>query len=418
MKKVRYSVLTAVLVLAALMLCSSMSLGAPAKTISLLTDKANWEASWLQMGRAASTKVSVDLDMTGYTGLEMYMAAVRTSVSSPNAPELFTWWSNWKLKELVDVGLVKDITDVYKAYRGQIPEGVLKAVSFDGKIYGVPIMVSYSVVWYNKHVFNKYGLVEPKTWDEFIKICDTLRQNGVTPMGSTVAGVWPSFTWFQALISGIDPNAYEAVTAGKMSWTSKPVQQTFELWRSLIKKGYFSDPGTDLGAELPSMFAQGQIGMFLFGDFYSAYFDSIGLKAGVDYDAFLLPSSDPALNPTTHFEIAPMLVSAKSRDLDSAIKFVSYWLSPEGQELWAKLQGFVPVNSTAKLDNCNPVKAKIARQVGKGKVEVAVRFWEATPPELSLSACELFGKFVLNPDSYQAVMGDLDKMARSYWGKR
>jgi len=51
------------------------------------------------------------------------------------------------------------------------------------------------VVYYSIPVFKKFGLEEPKTWEDFIKICDVLKANDVIPLGITVReGGPPSFT--------------------------------------------------------------------------------------------------------------------------------------------------------------------------------------------------------------------------------
>ena len=37
-------------------------------------------------------------------------------------------------------------------------------------------------MYYNKAIFDKYGLEVPTTYDEYVQVCDTLKENGVTPV--------------------------------------------------------------------------------------------------------------------------------------------------------------------------------------------------------------------------------------------
>ncbi|WP_258360823.1 ABC transporter substrate-binding protein [Moorella sulfitireducens] len=87
----------------------------------------------------------------------------------------------------------------------------------DGKIYALPyIHVSYGFL-YNKKIFDKYGLKEPETWDEFFALLDTLKKNGVTPLALGTKDAWvvsevisnPNYVnflggedWHQALLKG------------------------------------------------------------------------------------------------------------------------------------------------------------------------------------------------------------------------
>lgn len=87
----------------------------------------------------------------------------------------------------------------------------------EGNIYGLPYMyVSYSWL-YNKDIFDKYGLSEPETWEDFYATVDVLKENGVTPIALGTKDAWVlneivsagnygSFTdgekWRQAMLKG------------------------------------------------------------------------------------------------------------------------------------------------------------------------------------------------------------------------
>ena len=142
-----------------------------------------------------------------YPDTSTYQAAVRASLRTPSAPGIFTWWSGYRMKDLVDAGLVADVTPLWKKYTdaGLYNPSLASAYTFNGKIYGIPDLVAYWVVFYNKKVFDKYQLTPPKTWAELEKVAATLKENKVTPFGATVHGRWPSFIWFEELLVRQDP---------------------------------------------------------------------------------------------------------------------------------------------------------------------------------------------------------------------
>ena len=69
---------------------------------------------------------------------------------------------------------------------------------YDGKLWAAPLYLMGIPLAYNKDLFKKAGLDPenpPKTWDEFLKACETLKKAGITPMAGGAAkasafGAW------------------------------------------------------------------------------------------------------------------------------------------------------------------------------------------------------------------------------------
>src|SRR5438128_12083444 len=121
--------------------------------------KANWQDAFT----SALGKAPVAVTITPYADTSTYQAAVRASLKTPQAPGLFTWWSGYRMKDLVDAGLVADVSDIWKKYvdAGKYSASLAGAYTFDGKIYAVPNNIAWWVVFYNKKTFAQYGLTPP-----------------------------------------------------------------------------------------------------------------------------------------------------------------------------------------------------------------------------------------------------------------
>ena len=52
----------------------------------------------------------------------------------------------------------------------------------DGELYLFPNALYCEFFWYRTDKFEQYGLKEPTTWDEFLKVCATLKENGEIPI--------------------------------------------------------------------------------------------------------------------------------------------------------------------------------------------------------------------------------------------
>ena len=384
--------------------------------LRLFTDKPGWQTGWDAVFAGFKEKTGVDVEMTGYTEIDTYTAAVKTGIPSNQGPDVFTWWSNYKIADLAKEGLLEDLSPLFEAEKGKYNPGILDSFSYEGAIYGAPVLVASWLMFYNKPVFEQYGLSEPATWDEFMNVCEALKSNGVTPIGFTIGGGWTSFFWFQQIFASNYPDAYYAVCQGEQSWKSEEVKKTFEIWKEMIDKGYFTDPGVDLGNDIPPMFAKGEVAMTYCGDWYTAYFDAIELKGGEDYSMFVIPPYETGRPKTVIYEAGPICISKNAQNKETAKKFIEYWISDEGQRIWSEAMKFVSPNSAVPKDHLDSVKQKISADVfGDPDAELIVRFWEATLETISLPACASFDKFVLAPDTYEDVMEELDQMSSKAW---
>lgn len=392
---------------------------APAQgPVKLFTDKPGWQTSWDAVFMAFKEKTGIDVEMTGFTDLNTYIASVKTGLASKEGPDVFTWWSNFKMVDLAKAGLVQDLTSIFAPVKSKYSAGLLNSFSYNGKVYGAPTLVASWVMFYNIHVFDQYGLKEPKTWADFLAICDKLKANGVTPVGFTIEGGWTSFFWFQQLLATNYPKAYTDIMEGRQSWKSDEVTKTFVLWKELMDKGYFTDPGFSFGNEMVPAFSKGTIAMTYCGDWLSANFDKAGLKGGVDYSVFVIPTQVTGRPKTVIYEAGPISISANAQHKAAAQKFLQYWVSDEGQTVWSKATNFVSSNANVPGTWLDPVKKKISADIfGDTKAELIVRFWEATLETITLPACAQFDTFSLKPADYPAIIDALDKLATDAWVK-
>jgi multiple sugar transport system substrate-binding protein len=96
--------------------------------------------------------------------------------------------------------LITDLTEVFTNWtdNDQFVPSTVKALTLDGKVYGIPYNTNARVLLYRKDLFTAYGLEVPKTWDEYVKVASTITQKS----GKKVAG-----TYFCSRIG--DPRAFQ-----------------------------------------------------------------------------------------------------------------------------------------------------------------------------------------------------------------
>ena len=140
---------------------------------------------------------------------DAYKQKLSVAMSGNRVPDVFTSWGGGWLKNFVEQGKVLDITA--DTDKDQFNKLALDNSTFDNKVYGLPLGLSIDVVFYNKEIFKNYGLKEPKTYDEWLDIIDTLNKNNIIPIALANKTKWPGAYYLMNFASRIaGPELFES----------------------------------------------------------------------------------------------------------------------------------------------------------------------------------------------------------------
>jgi ABC-type glycerol-3-phosphate transport system substrate-binding protein len=407
-----------ILGIALLLLTGSVAFAAD-PTVILMHDKGgnpDYRPFYEALGVASQKAVGVGITQSANPSTDVFMSAVRAALPTKQAPELFTWWSTYRMKDLIDQGLAADLTDLWDKHRADFSAGVRAAFTFNGKVYGLPYSIEYWGVWYNKSTFAKLNILPPKTWAEFLKVCDALKAGGVTPMAQSVQGRWPTFIMFEEMVARQDPKLYVDLCEGRAKYTDPRVKTAFTVWADLIDKGYFTDPSTDLFSDTPRLFQQGQVGMVPIGSWYYTTLTSNGV-ADADCGFFVMPPPNPKAGKVAIMEAAPIVVAKNAPNLANARKIIDWMMTPAGSAVLPKALNQFPPTQTADTKFLPKVKSELAAMLVKDKYQILNRYWEATPTAICETAVDKFAEFILDTSKLDQVLADLDKVATDYWAQ-
>jgi multiple sugar transport system substrate-binding protein len=398
--------------------CCLFSNASYAQELQLMHDKGgspNFQPFYEEVAEAAKSAVGVKFTPFPLPTTDVYQATLKASLPSKKAPGLFTYWSTYRIEPLIKKGMVEDLTHLWDKYKSDYPAGIRTAFTTDGKAYGFPVMVDYWAVYYNKAIFKKYQLSPPNTWQELMHIADTLKDNSITPFGSTVQGGWTTFIWFEEMIIGQDPQLYNDLVIGKAKYSDKRVKKAFLAWKKLIDGGYMSNPATDLFADMPRLFNTDKMGMILAGTWYpGAVLNPAGVPdENIGY--FILPSHNPAAGKNVIFEAGPIFVSKNSSSKKDALKVADWWMSPEGNRVFAKAVNTYAGNPAADASYLSSAKKDLLKVIKSENYNLINRYWEATPTPICEEAVNIFAKFITDTSRLDEVLADLDKLADRYW---
>lgn len=110
-----------------------------------------------------------------------YDKLAEMAIKTNNIPDIMVVSDYDTLKELVEEGMVEDLTDVYdkcatstiKSIYNSYGDDVLGSATFDGKLMAIPetsISSGPSLIWIRKDWMDKLGLKDPQTIDDVIEI--------------------------------------------------------------------------------------------------------------------------------------------------------------------------------------------------------------------------------------------------------
>lgn len=337
---------------------------------------------------------------------ESYKTSIRNWLTS-EPPDVVNWFAGERLNTFVSRGLIEDISDVWNANdMHQDFASTLSSITFDGKQYAVPWAYYQWGIYYRKDIFEKYGIAVPKTWEEFLKACETLKANGVTPISIGSKFLWTTAGWFDYFnlrMNGID--FHRELMLGKIPYTDPRVKAVFLKWKELLEPGYFLENHTSYSWQeaLPPWF-QGKAAMYLIGNFVVP---NIPAEDLANYDYFQFPTINPDM---PKFEDAPtdiVAIPSGAKNKEAAKKFMAFVAKANVQSKLNIAISNLPPNKKAKPkpDRFMEKGAKVLASAAG----VAQFYDRDTKPAMAKEGMKGFQEFMDKPDRLDKILARLEK---------
>jgi maltose/maltodextrin transport system substrate-binding protein len=204
-----------------------------------------------------------------------------TSAPTGEGPDIIVGAHDW-LGELVANGLLLPIDFLPKNVLDQFTPVTLKAMSYNGKLYGIPYSMEAVALIYNKDLVPN----PPTTYESLVRVAKSLTKGGIYGFLYDYNNFYFSFPFFSALggyvfketPNGLDPLDIGLANEGAIKGVEKLV--------NLFKEGILKQ-GVDYQTTT-SLFSEGKLGMMINGPWE---IDNIK-KAKINYGVAKLPKID------------------------------------------------------------------------------------------------------------------------------
>ena len=350
--------------------------------------------------------IEVKLNTTDHEG---FKKAIRIWLASDSPPDVVTWFAGNRAMFFIEKDLILDITDVWEeaGLFEKFPKA-FRSISFkDGKAYFLPTAYYGWSVWYRKSIFEKYNLSEPKTWDEFMQVCATLKENEITPITIGTKFRWTAAGWFDYMNMRINgPEFHMDLMFGKKAYTDPGVKKVFEAWREPLEKGYFTENAASYSwQEALQFMAQGKSAMYLIGQFI---LDSVPDDIKPDMDFFQFPVIDPNVPIGEDAPADGYMIPKKAKNPEEAKKFLKFLASKEAQQLVVEKLGRIVTNNEVPMDLYPPLTQKGITLMQD--VDAVAQFYDRdTTPEMADKGMDSMMEWWYTPDSIDKILERLEK---------
>lgn len=114
-----------------------------------------------------------------------FLPTLKEKFASGDQPDVFGLWPGSDIRMLISAGKVADLTDLLdkdNKWENSFDEKNWSLVRQNGKIYGIPVEMTFEGLYINKDLFNKYKVEIPKNYDDLLDAVKIFRKNGITPI--------------------------------------------------------------------------------------------------------------------------------------------------------------------------------------------------------------------------------------------
>lgn len=259
---------------------------------------------------------------------------VLASLLSSSMPDLINITSDFNMT-LAAKGALAEVDENLNSYNRPL----LKAVSSNDKVWGIPFYATSAVTIYNKELMNSFGiLAPPKTYSELFE------QIKVAKVETNKFLFMPTLTENDTLYKLL--NKFDITTPQKL--TTQNSKELFELLKMFYQEGKIPKEAiTQTHREVLEKYSSGQI---------------VYLQAGANFLNIIKENSLDVYNKTDvaqqfyegnggfDFSLMTLAVPKKAKNKAEAFLFAKYLTNAANQLEFAKITGILPCNKITLSD--------------------------------------------------------------------
>ncbi|CAK4869393.1 unnamed protein product [Aphanomyces euteiches] len=244
------------------------------------------------------------------------------------------------------------------------------AFAYQGKVYAAPFQgAQVETAFYNKKLFESLGLKIPTTYEEFLAVCEAIKQAGKVPVYLPGKDSWTlQFTSLFSTAQADSMDIAEKINLNQMKFADYgDFKLGLTALQDIVAKGYGSKDAFAHGYDdAEKAIATGEAGMFLMGswfmtDIVKKFPDNVN-----DIGAFAMPFPGKEKATVGVSPSVGLYIMKGSKNQAAAEKFMEYFESIDTQNIFFGNEGGIPeIQGVTKL-TLTPAETEAKKLVDDG----------------------------------------------------
>lgn len=268
-------------------------------------------------------------------------------------------------------------------------------------------------VYYRPSLFEEYEIRRaPKTWMEFLEVCEKLKAQGVPPISLGVKDdPWTVGGWIDYLNFRTNGGAFHSqLLKGEVPYTHPQVASSFSLMKDLMIKGYVIPDFNKIGwKESAHRVFEKKAAMVFLGQFINDIAPE-DIKEDLDFFQFPAVKGTSLFNDDFAWEDTPIDGYVKLKNAphpQAADLFLLFLMEAESQEFWANSLGRVAANKAVPAPGLSVRKGQKMALSASGVFQF---FDRDTPTDMGFPGMSIFIGGLEKPSRWDDMLNDLENL--------
>ncbi|MEC9465044.1 MAG: extracellular solute-binding protein, partial [Myxococcota bacterium] len=252
---------------------------------------------------------------------DVLSSKLTTAIPRGHGPDLFIF-AHERAGGWADAGMIESLTKaVEPAERDEFFETTIRALEYDGQLYGLPLAFKSLVLFYNRRLIPE----PPRNTDELIALGETLVSEGKYGLAYQASQFYFHAPWYFGFGGRLD------VGADELGLGSAGAIDSYDFVKRLYAKGIM--PQEQTGALVTQLFNEERVGMVINGPWFLGEMDE-----GLDFGVSPLPMVSATGRAATPFlSDEAVFVSARSGQKECATELARYLAGEESAVIRARV---------------------------------------------------------------------------------
>lgn len=315
------------------------------------------------------------------TNLEEYYPKLNALVASEETPDVFIVSPGPNLTTYVDPGVAAPLDD-YLAKDGWkdsfTSDAVFSQMTYDGKIYAVPLNTAAACAFYNTEMFENAGVEVPKTWDDMLEACKKLEAAGYTPVTISAGTAWclSMVAGYLCEMEGVD---LAALADGSASWEDGKLESAATKLTELSK--YFQKTAaSDTNDVATANFYNEEAAILIQGSWAIAQINGSNPDFESKCGVFQFPGVERIIAKSDS-----LAMSATTKYPEACAAFMKYFTDETAQKYTAEVGGKIPVTNVEYDASVAPAQLSYVMDVF-GNAKGTLGFYNESMPTTEAGA--------------------------------